>query len=169
MNICIECKEKPVFVVKRQLCQQCNSKLYYSIHRVRILAKKKKQKSENPELFAKRNLRAQRSPKGKIRQKKAQIKREYGLTLDEYDQILSLQHNKCAICPRICENREFGVDHCHKTGKVRGLLCKNCNTGIGMLSDNIDKIKSSLVYLEYWEVSVNPVKPYVTGRKKVNI
>ena len=85
--------------------------------------------------------------------KNSKLKRAYGITLDEYEKLLSKQDKKCAICG-IDSNgkyrnkpRAFAVDHCHTTGKIRGLLCSDCNTGIGLLKDNINFLQSAIKYL----------------------
>ncbi len=85
--------------------------------------------------------------------KNSKLKRAYGITFDEYEELLSKQDKKCAICG-IDNNgkyrnkpRAFAVDHCHTTGKIRGLLCSDCNTGIGLLKDNINFLQSAIKYL----------------------
>lgn len=60
------------------------------------------------------------------------------------------QNNVCAICFKselTVRNKNLAVDHCHKTGIIRGLLCSNCNRAIGLLKDNVVIIKSALKYL----------------------
>jgi len=61
------------------------------------------------------------------------LKHKYGLTADAYLDLLDRQHHKCAICgkPQTSIKRRLAVDHDHKTGKVRGLLCFRCNTALG--------------------------------------
>lgn len=74
---------------------------------------------------------------------------EYGVTKEDYYRMLAAQGGCCAICKRLeNKNKLFHIDHNHKTGRVRGLLCKNCNNGIGMLGDSITIIKSAAMYLE---------------------
>ena len=71
-------------------------------------------------------------------------KRRYGITLEEYSKMHISQKGLCAICenPETTIDKRSGaiknlsVDHCHDTGKVRGLLCNNCNRGIGLLKDS---------------------------------
>lgn len=74
----------------------------------------------------------------------------YGLTLAEIDELLDQQGRRCAIC----RTDEWGgrhggyvVDHCHKTGQVRGLLCSECNTGLGKLKDDPDLLRRAIEYL----------------------
>ena len=78
------------------------------------------------------------------------LEKKYGLSLEEYDNLLERQEGKCAICGTT-ENRGPGfrlvVDHNHDTGKVRGLLCNGCNTGIGNLYDNPKVVLKAYEYL----------------------
>lgn len=66
-----------------------------------------------------------------------------------YDELNLSQDGKCAICDKPCTvNSVLSVDHCHETGKIRGLLCNKCNTGIGLLGDNIEGVQAALDYLK---------------------
>jgi hypothetical protein len=70
----------------------------------------------------------------------------YGLTPEEVAALWASQDRRCAICRR--SNIKFYVDHCHSTGRVRGLLCSNCNTALGLLGDAPERLRSAAVYLE---------------------
>ena len=75
---------------------------------------------------------------------------KYGITLEDYDQILLSQNGVCAICHTTDPGgpgKRFVVDHNHDTGDVRGLLCNNCNRGIGYLKDSPNILSSALTYL----------------------
>lgn len=73
----------------------------------------------------------------------------YGITLEDYNFLLEKQNEKCKICNNECPTgKSLAVDHNHETRKVRGLLCKNCNIGLGMFFDNIDFLESAVVYLK---------------------
>lgn len=77
--------------------------------------------------------------------------RKYGITGDEYDAMIEAQGYKCAICSEefdTSRQRSINVDHCHESGVVRGLLCKDCNTGLGHFRDNINTLISAATYLE---------------------
>ena len=75
--------------------------------------------------------------------------RIYGLTQAAYDDILKQQNGRCAICERGQKlDSVLCVDHDHDTGQVRGLLCNQCNTGIGLLQDSIGMLASAIIYLE---------------------
>lgn len=77
------------------------------------------------------------------------LKAEYGITLDDYIKMHEDQHGVCAICkqPERVKNRVLTVDHCHKTGKVRGLLCFDCNTALGKFKDNTELLETAIGYL----------------------
>ena len=76
----------------------------------------------------------------------------YGITLDDYNRMLKIQNNRCAICNGTETGRKdikyFNVDHCHTTGKVRGLLCHGCNSGIGNMKDDVELLDKAIAYLK---------------------
>lgn len=78
------------------------------------------------------------------------LKHRYGLSIEDYNYLLNLQNNSCAICNVKQEDKtyHFHVDHCHTTGNVRGLLCSPCNVFLGVSKDNIDVFKNAILYLE---------------------
>lgn len=72
----------------------------------------------------------------------------YGITLAIYDEMFETQNGCCAICGESCmTGQALSVDHDHKTGEVRGLLCKRCNFGIGYLRDSPELLKAAAEYL----------------------
>lgn len=74
--------------------------------------------------------------------------KRYGLSVSEYEKILSDQNNVCAVCESTFKNaKDTHIDHCHTTGAVRGILCHRCNTGIGMLGDTAEGVQRALAYL----------------------
>ena len=90
----------------------------------------------------------------------------YGLTEKKYQKLLKNQDNKCKIC-RKKPDKVLAIDHCHKTGEVRGLLCKKCNSGIGFLKDNPGFMAEALFYLLESESQKNlkyQVLGYIRGR-----
>lgn len=78
-----------------------------------------------------------------------QLRRTYGITLEQYNEMLREQNGRCKICGRKQPSRGkcFPVDHDHKTGAVRGILCYQCNTGLGAFRDNVTILKSAIKYL----------------------
>jgi hypothetical protein len=92
-----------------------------------------------------KELQAKRSFKNNLK--------KYGLTEEEYNNLLSKQDNKCAICSSVQSHRtntsyNLFVDHCHKTNRVRGLLCHHCNVGIGHFKDNKELLQKAIDYLD---------------------
>ena len=86
------------------------------------------------------------------------IRRAYGLGWDIYTRMYQEQNGKCAICNKDIKliglmNIKDGahVDHDHKTDKIRGLLCSNCNSGIGHLQDSMELLQKAILYLEYFK------------------
>lgn len=83
--------------------------------------------------------------------KKSRLKLDYDMSVDDFELILKFQQNRCKIC-----KMEFGstnkksprVDHCHKTGTIRGLLCANCNLGLGNFKDNVNFLHEAITYLK---------------------
>jgi hypothetical protein len=77
------------------------------------------------------------------------FKNKYGISVDDYDVMLKRQGGVCAICrdPPSGRYKRLDVDHCHSTGRVRGLLCHQCNTAIGLLKDDPEIIKNVAVYI----------------------
>lgn len=69
----------------------------------------------------------------------------YGITWERYEEMYTAQGGKCLICSE--QKDRLAVDHCHSSGRVRGLLCRNCNVAIGMLGDNPDLVRRALLYL----------------------
>lgn len=78
--------------------------------------------------------------------KKDRLKETYGLTSAEYDVVLAWQKKRCAICGKHQSEVKYSlhVDHDHKTGKVRGILCAGCNTGLGYFEKNHQKYQDYL-------------------------
>ncbi len=79
------------------------------------------------------------------------LKRRYGLSIEDYNSILKSQNNKCAGCGILSKDAQMGklfVDHCHKNGNIRGLLCSKCNTALGLVNDNIEILTNLISYIK---------------------
>lgn len=90
-------------------------------------------------------------PINKIKFRSMELKRKFGLTHEQYEEMLKLQNGVCLICKRyrIASNKHHMViDHCHKTGKIRGILCNWCNRGIGLFEDNLELLENAKLYLK---------------------
>lgn len=91
----------------------------------------------------------ERNPQDSIRKRESMLKRVYGITLEDYNKLLAEQSGKCYICNREpYSNKPLHVDHCHKTGEVRGLLCARCNWYLGVIEKKPTTLTNLLNYLE---------------------
>ena len=84
--------------------------------------------------------------KFKLTQRKSALKRKYGLTLEQYNELSLKQNNRCAAC--LQHSSGFVVDHSHATGKIRGLLCNGCNLALGNAKDSILILQGLITYLK---------------------
>lgn len=91
-----------------------------------------------------RASRARNVASARERGRRHQLRSKYGLTVEQYERMVDQQGGRCAICRRA---GRLHVDHNHNTGEVRGLLCMNCNTGIGHLGDDVEVLGRAIGYL----------------------
>lgn len=86
--------------------------------------------------------------------RRSRLKQHYGLTLAQYETLSAKQNGACAICKRAETQQQHGkvvrlaVDHDHKTGKVRGLLCVACNLALGKMNHDLERLRAAIQYLE---------------------
>jgi len=131
VKICFTCKlEKPVTDFHRSKtriyqreCKECNRIRKYKWHQ---------------------------TESGKLSSANTKLKRRFGITLDQFNEMYKKQEGKCLICnaTESMLGHRLAVDHCHTTGKIRGLLCKSCNMGIGNLKENVDNLQNAIKYLK---------------------
>lgn len=154
--VCEEAKGLSYFTPRDRLrgsgtCKPCNSirkRNSYYADQEKHLGQAKKRRDRNPELHRKNNKKWRDENPDKV--KNHALKKSYGLSLAEYNKLLVKQKGMCAIC-KIEASKTFKglfVDHCHGTLKIRGLLCRRCNTGLGLLGDNLRSLKRAVAYLE---------------------
>lgn len=140
MKICTKCEQE------KELSKFYKDKAQKSGLRPSCIACEKKYRSEN------KHIKKQWQLKNRHKDRNSHYKRNYGITLDDYNELLKSQHNKCAICKSTETKNKLTkylvVDHCHESSKVRGLLCDKCNTALGAFDDNIDTLKEAIKYLE---------------------
>tara|TARA_R110000765_G_scaffold372486_1_gene462905 strand:- start:2 stop:475 length:474 start_codon:yes stop_codon:yes gene_type:complete len=77
--------------------------------------------------------------------------KQYGLSLEDYNNMLDKQNHKCKICLTsftTLNTKDIHIDHCHTTNKVRGILCRLCNTGLGQFKDNTERLTQAINYLQ---------------------
>lgn len=106
--------------------------------------------SSDPSQKEKRKQRELRRKNLKpLAKKDAELKRLYGIGIEDYLRMLERQSNVCKICNKKCKTKSrLSVDHNHETGAVRGLLCNRCNRALGMFEDNVETLRSAIRYLE---------------------
>lgn len=113
-------------------------------------------RTSNPEKYrqSKRNWAAKNPLHGKLQYQRkkryfrnGQMRRKYGFTIEVYEQECARRNNLCDICKRDPGKDQLKVDHCHRTGKVRGFLCKWCNVGLGSFRDNPAALRAAADYL----------------------
>lgn len=152
VKICKKCKEEYPATIEffhrnnaskdglAYRCKKCRKEYnisHYNRNRQKIQkVHRKYQKKNNDRIYK------QRKESGKDWEYK--LKHLYGLSLEEYNNMLNKQKNKCLICGI---NKKLDIDHNHKNGKVRGLLCQKCNKGIGLLKENELILFNSIKYL----------------------
>jgi len=94
-----------------------------------------------------RDRRIQNPIAAKESQRRAHLKSTFGITFEEYEALFTGQKGVCAICGKPPDYKRLAVDHDHTTDRVRGLLCQQCNTGIGLLGDSSELLEKALAYL----------------------
>lgn len=83
----------------------------------------------------------------KEKERASHLRRKFGLSIDDYRELLFLNNGRCHICNKKQSGKNLPVDHCHTTGRVRGLLCTPCNTALGLLGDDHKRLMKAAVYL----------------------
>ena len=81
--------------------------------------------------------------------RKKELQKKYGLSWEAYEDMYYVQSGKCPVCEcnLTINHIDTVVDHCHNTGKVRGLLCRKCNMALGLLNDNKQNLRNAIYYL----------------------
>ena len=132
-----------------------SSKKHYAKNKEKVLAKGKLYRINHPERIkelAKAKYIRDRD-KGYYKSdsyRNNYFKRNYGITVEDYNSILIEQDYKCKICRKkeYIEGKCLAVDHNHKTNKVRGLLCTKCNTAIGLFGEQVSILRKAIKHLE---------------------
>jgi len=130
---------------------------YYQSHKEEFKIRDKERYQQNKDQIKQRVRDYRASNKDLVVQReRTKFYRKYwpGKTNQEalaaYNDLFAEQQGKCAICSihQTQLKKSLAVDHCHKTGEVRGLLCSSCNTGIGQLKDSCDLLEKAIKYLK---------------------
>jgi hypothetical protein len=112
---------------------------------------KKRHKLKSTEIAEyKRTYRKNNKEKVAVQFRRISLRKNYGLTLEQYNEMLEVQGGRCAICGVLQTEVKmtFRVDHDHTTGKVRGLLCHKCNVSLGLMNDNPEILQNAIKYLD---------------------
>lgn len=123
---------------------QAKRKAWYEKNRSRIIVDRRDQKMSRS---------ANETIQFDLRDREYKLRSQYGITEKDYQALLARQGGVCALCgeenqqPKNKPWRRLAVDHCHKTGCVRGLLCTKCNTSLGNLGDTIEGLERALAYV----------------------
>jgi hypothetical protein len=144
----------PEELALHKLRQSERNKANYEKNKERILKAKKKYREKNrDELVLKARERRKTSPKPTD-----YLKRQYGLTAQDYEKMYVSQKGVCAICEQPQKNKRLCVDHCHHTGQIRGLLCSVCNSAIGKLKDDVKLLSKAIDYLQNAKYQPDTIK-----------
>lgn len=114
---------------------------YYAANRAKIVAR----------ACAQVKKRWETDPEYRNHRRNKNYIRFYGITLDQYNEMLMSQNNSCAICktPQVeGTKKRLCIDHCHDSKIVRGLLCYECNFALGKFKDDVNLLKAAIEYLE---------------------
>jgi hypothetical protein len=163
-GLCIGCGKRP----QREtscVCQQCHANSLASVKKRRQACIEKgvctncmkNKPEEGRRLCEACRIIKHRTPEQNLER----ATKKHGLTMEDFNQFLEDQDGVCAICHEFNGGRadRLNIDHCHTTGKVRGLLCHKCNRGIGLFKDSVENLQSAISYLQRHE----PWTPFLTS------
>ena len=129
--------------------EKARGKIYREEHAEEIRRKKKEYLS-NPENIEKSRAYAREYHRKNPQRQRDRLFKKYGITAQQYDEMLLSQNGGCAICGKEKNGKKmnFVIDHNHLTGNVRALLCTQCNAGIGNFMDSPSLLRQAATYLE---------------------
>ena len=158
---------------------RAHSRAWYAAHKEEVAAQRRRyrQDPDNAEKIRAYNrawYAAQKKLEGWARRSRnSRLRSNYGLSIEDYNALLAQQGGACAICRKQPEQR-LCVDHCHVTKKVRRLLCRRCNLGIGYFRDDPGLLRLAAAYLEAFlprkprrKYRANSAPPRRRNRKRV--
>jgi hypothetical protein len=125
--------------------------IYYQKNKDKIKAQQREYYKKNRDKIIKRTAQWQRDnhQRASAIWKKSELRRKYGITLEDWFKLYNTQKGLCAICSEGFINRRAAhVDHDHTTNKVRGLLCRRCNTMLGFARDDLLILQNAMDYLK---------------------
>lgn len=135
----------------RSDCKSCNLAAKAARYRANPgpdIERARRWQKENPERYRLNQRRMRSSPEGRRRQRASHLLRKFGMTLGQYEEMCEAQEGGCAICRRPPRtDTSLHIDHEHKTGQIRGLLCFSCNAALGYFGDDGDRLVAAAAYL----------------------
>lgn len=149
---CNQTKDISLFRTKRHICKICYTKYNKDLRRINYKI--------NPEKYRKRSREWVYTETGKNSRRNTRYLREYNIPWETYNQGSIKQKHICPICltqqvpsntplsVRAGSNGTLVVDHCHTTGKIKGLICHKCNAALGLLKESADNLERALNYLK---------------------
>lgn len=126
---------KKLWAQKNQERLKAKQQKFYKDNRLMVIEQTKIWRKNNPDKHA-------------AAKRRYHLKRKFGLSANDYESMLVKQNGNCAICQHPPLEVSLAVDHCHKTNKIRGLLCLRCNRGIGQFYDNAELLNRASIYLK---------------------
>lgn len=130
------CKRAPSKDGLNHWCKSC-----VNIHNKEVIARDPEKRRKQSREWDKKNRPARF---------RSEIKHKFGITVEKYEKMLTIQNNSCAICGKSPEEngRRLAVDHCHITNIIRGLLCTKCNQGLGNFDDIFENLIKAANYIK---------------------
>ena len=125
-------------------CAKVVRRAWYEANREASIANVRRWQAENPDRVLETRRRLNATPERKRKGRDAYYRRTYGISADEFDALLEKQGGVCAICAGPDPKH---LDHDHRTGEIRGILCVNCNHGLGKFFDDVDLLERAVTYL----------------------
>lgn len=126
MKVCNDCKqekENDEFYSRKAVCKICSNR------------QNVQWKKDNRELM-------------KVKRREYKLRDKYGLTVEQFEEMVKAQKGVCYICKTKGQKPTLNVDHCHKTGEVRKLLCDKCNMTLGLVNDSVELLHQFIHYLK---------------------
>lgn len=161
-------------------CKECEAqrrKAYYQLNKAELYEKQKERQQDNSPAGKERRRRRkerertahrnnpQKKEEQRLKIKSKDLHKKYKITHLQYQERLDAQGQRCTICMVDLDlGRDTHVDHDHTTGEIRGILCKNCNTGLGQFKDSPELLRRAALYLESVDSSLEtPFKTPISG------
>lgn len=130
-------------------CAKVIRREWYDANRDKAFESARRWNERNPERVAAYREEYRNRPERKRAMRDLYYRRTFGITADDVDALIEKQGGVCTICGRTPERlASWHVDHCHETGVVRGILCIDCNQGIGKFHEDPERLRAAADYLE---------------------